>query len=177
MRVEVLILVALLVVVVMAVCTCNKGSRSAPLGNTVVMPKDWPVPELAAPPGAKPALVNRQTEQNVGKYEHILRYLPTELDKELNLNPRIVSSIAIAFTSDLDEDAFFDFIEKSMSSYNLLVCRNKIPNRSVYSVYLNASTKEAASMLISIDYNSLAYYDEYPSTPLKICTYDVTLMK
>jgi len=156
----------------LALCSCNRRPAPEKLGDSVVMPEDWPVPELTAPPGAKPALYDRIDES--GKYKHISRYLPTELGKQHN--PRITHSIAIAFTTDLRQDEFFDFVEEELKNWNLVNRRHRSSN-GVYSFFIDGTSNRDASLHIAVEYNRRPYYDYPVDAPAKICSYDITFFE
>lgn len=166
-------IVGFIVLTSLVLVGCNRSDEPEKLGNTVVMPDDWPVPELTAPPGAKPALYDRIDTES-GRYKHSCRYLPTELGKQHN--PRITHSIAIAFSTDLSEDEFFDFVEEELKNWNLVNRRHRSSN-GIYSFFIDGTSNRDASLHIAVDYNRRPQYDYPVDAPAEICSYDITFFE
>jgi len=172
MRQILTVMAVLIVLAPLALCSCNRQHAPERLGETVVMPEDWPVPELTAPPGAGPALYDRVDES--GKYKHISRWLPNAQSKKDN--PRITKNIAIAFTTDLSEDEFFGFVEESLKGWNL-VNRRAHSSNGVYSFFIDGTSNRDASLHIAVEFSRRPYYDIPVDAPPTICSYHITYFK
>jgi len=173
MKPRLLVIAVFVALALVAWTGCNRRSAPEKLGDTVVMPADWPVPELTAPPGAKPALYDRVDTES-GGYKHICRYLPSELGKQHN--PRITHSIAVAFTIELSEDEFFDFVEEELKDWNLVNRRHRSTN-GVYSFFIDGTSNRDSSLHIAVEYNRRPQYDYPVEAPAEICSYDITFFE